>query len=371
MAVFGYWLFAFGPTVPLLREDQGVSRAVSGLHGTALAAGSVLAGLFGAALVARLGRATVMRLGLVGIAVAVVLITSATALPVTLLGALVGGTLGSLLVNTHSPVLSDHHELAGPAAINEANALAAAAGVLSPLVLGLCVASGLGWRVGLLAVVPLAAVGLVYSRGVRMPDPAPSRGLPPGARPRLPRRYWASWTVFVLCIAVEFSMTIWASVLLRERAGLSAGAAAASVSLLVLGMSVGRLLGGRLALRVPVDLLLGSSLLVTLAGFAAFWASTSPWLAVGGLLVVGLGVAVQFPLAVTRAIAASRGLADVATARASLGAGLAIGVAPFALGSLADRVGTHRAYLIVPGLLVLAGAVLLADVAYGQRPRSR
>jgi predicted MFS family arabinose efflux permease len=364
MAVFGYWLYAFGPVVPLLRQDQGLSRSVAGLHGTALAAGSVLAGVVGAALVTRFGRAGVMRAGLVGLAAAVLLITSATALPVTLLGALVGGTLGSLLVNTHSPVLSDHHELAGPAAINEANALAAATGVLSPLVLGTSVALGLGWRVALLGVVPLVVIGLLYSRGVRLPDARPPTGLPPGARARLPRRYWVSWTVLVLCIAVEFSMTVWASELLRERVGMSAGAAAGSIGLLVLGMSVGRLVGGRLALRLPVDTLLAGSLLVTAVGFAAFWLGRTPWVAVVGLLVVGLGVATQFPLAVTRAIAAARGLADVATARGSLGAGLAIGAAPFALGILADRVGTHVAYLVVPALLLLAGSVLVADRLY-------
>jgi predicted MFS family arabinose efflux permease len=371
MAVFGYWLYAFGPVVPLLRQDQGVSRTVSGLHGTALAAGSVLAGLVGTALVARLGRAGVMRAGLAGLAVAVLLLTVSTALPVTLLGALVGGTMGSLLVNTHSPVLSDHHELAGPAAINEANALAAATGVLSPLVLGVCVALGLGWRVALLGVIPLVLVGLLYSRGARLPDPRLPSRLSPGARARLPRRYWASWTVLVLCIAVEFSMTVWASELLRERVGMSAGAAAGSIGLLVLGMGVGRLVGSRLALRLPVDTLLAVSLLITAAGFAAFWLGRTPWVTVGGLFVVGLGVATQFPLAVARAIAASRGLADIATARASLGAGLAIGAAPFALGSLADRAGTHTAYLVVPVLLLLAGSVLLADRWYGRWPDAK
>ena len=44
LGVYGYFLYGFGPSVPLLRDDLGVSNAVSGLHGTALAAGSVLAG---------------------------------------------------------------------------------------------------------------------------------------------------------------------------------------------------------------------------------------------------------------------------------------------------------------------------------------
>ena len=40
----------------------------------------------------------------------------------------------------------------------------------------------------------------------------------------------------------------------------------------------------------------------------------------------------------------------------ALAAGLAIGVAPFALGALADEFGTHQAFLLVPVLAAL-GAV--------------
>ena len=38
LAVFGYFLYGFGPSVPLQRDDLHVSSAIGGLHGTALAA---------------------------------------------------------------------------------------------------------------------------------------------------------------------------------------------------------------------------------------------------------------------------------------------------------------------------------------------
>lgn len=372
LAVYGYFVYGFGPSVLLLRDDQQVSRTVSGLHGTALATGAVLAGLVGARLVRRWGRALVLRVGLSGLAVGVLVFSSATALPVTLVGALVAGTFGALMLNTDSAVLSDHHGDAGSAAISEANALAASTGLLAPLVIGGVAATSLGWRPGFALAAVLALVLLLASARVAVPRPAihhvdtgPVAAAGSGTRAsRLPRRYWVAWAVLVLCISTEFSMTIWAADLLRQQAGLSAGAAAGSLSALIAGIAIGRVVGGRLALRRTPASLLAGSLGITAAGFLLFWSATTPWLALPGLLVMGLGIAVQFPLSVARAIAAAEGRPDQATARLSIGAGLAIGGAPFLLGFMADQFGTRRAFLIVPVLLVLAAAGLWAG-----RPR--
>jgi fucose permease len=75
-----------------------------------------------------------------------------------------------------------------------------------------------------------------------------------------------------------------------------------------------------------------------------------------GLFVTGLGVSLHYPLGIARALAASGGRRDQAAARASLGVGLAVGAAPFTLGAVADRVGTHAAFLVVPALLAAAAA---------------
>ena len=59
-----------------------------------------------------------------------------------------------------------------------------------------------------------------------------------------------------------------------------------------------------------------------------------------------------YPISLARAIAAAGGRSDLASARATLGSGLAIGMAPFVLGLLADARGVHAAYMLVPALLV-------------------
>jgi predicted MFS family arabinose efflux permease len=353
LGVYGYFLYGFGPTLPLLRDEQGISRTLSGLHGTALAVGPLVAGLLGTRLVARWGRSAALWGGVFLVALAVVVYVSTTALPLTLFGAFLGTLGGSFLINAVAATLTDHHGPAGPAAISEGNAVAAAAGLVAPAMIGLATLTPVGWRAGLLLVVPMVLVLALTMRGTPIPEPTDIPTHHQGST-RLPARYWISWGVLACFISVEFCLTLWAADILHSRDGLSHGAAAASISGLVAGMFVGRLGGARLALRFGVDTLLYGALGLAGAGFLLFWASAAPPLALLGLFVCGLGVSLQYPLGIARAIDASDGRPDLAAARASLAAALAVGVGPFVLGALADQVGLHLAFLVVPVLLTAA-----------------
>jgi fucose permease len=162
---------------------------------------------------------------------------------------------------------------------------------------------------------------------------------------------------------VEFCLTFWAAEGLREHTGAGPAAATAGVTAVVAGMFAGRLAGGRVALLIRPALLMLAAIGLALAGFGVFWLSTATVPALAGLAVAGAGVSLQYPVGAVRAVAASAGRPDRAAARVSLAAGLASGVAPFALGATADQVGTHTAFLLVPGLLLLAAAGVLASSA--------
>lgn len=353
IGVYGYFIYGFGPTVPLLREEQDLSRTLSGLHGTGLAIGALLAGLTTAPIIRRWGRAAALWGGMVVLCLGVVVYVSSTALPVTLLGALLGSLGGSFTITAVAPTLMERHGTGGPAAISEANASAAAAGIVAPLLVGGAVLVGLGWRAGLLVVLVLVVV-LAAVLG-RTPIPAAQAVAEHHeGSSRLPARYWIGWGVLAACICTEFCLTLWAADILRTRDGLGPGGASAGLTGLVVGMLLGRLAGGRLALRFGIDPLLYAAIGVAAAGFALFWVSTWAPLAIAGLLICGLGVALHYPLGIARAIDAAEGRPDLASARAALAAALAIGVGPFALGALADQVGLHTAFLVVPCLLALA-----------------
>jgi fucose permease len=373
LGLFGFWIYGFGPVVPLLRDEQHTSRAVASLHGSALAAAAVVGGLIFPGLVRRFGRPRVMWAGVAGLAAGVLALWAARPFAATLSATFVAALAGAVLVNGVVATLSDHHGPAGPAAISESNAVAAGVGTVAPLIVGGAVAAGFGWRPGL-AVLVLAAAGVAlvgWILRLRPSDPAviPAQPVVAG-RGRLPRNYWLAWTSMLATGSVEVCLNLWAGDELRSRAGVSPGVAAAAVSAIIGGMFVGRLFGVRLLLRMAAPRVLLGALAVSAAGFTVFWVATTAWLAILGLLVCGLGNALHYPLAIALAVEHSDGQPDLAAARAAYAMGVGFGLAPFVLGWLADGVGTHPAFLLMYGLLALAAVVtwrLLSDRRLGAR----
>ncbi len=363
LGVYGYILYGIGPSIRLLREDQHISKTLSGLHGTALAVGAITVGVIGPRVVQRIGRSRALWGGLTTACAGVTLFCAFTALPVTLFGAFVATFGGSFVVSVSSTVLADHHGATGSAAVSEGHAGAAVVGLSAPLIIGGAVAIGVGWRAGLLVALILAAILAITLGRVVIPDHRLVEGHDPAPSGSLPARYWWAWAALAFCVAVEFSMTIWTSDVLRDRVGLSEGAAAAGVTAVVAGMAVGRAAGGTLSLRHELDWLFYRALLVTAIGFGVFWLSTAPVPALVGLAVCGLGISLHFPVGLMRAINTASGRTDLAAARASLGVGFAVGVGPFLLGALADAFGTHTAFLVVPGFLALAAICVRQSAA--------
>ncbi len=370
-AFWGWFLYAFGPAVPLIRDEQGTSRAVAGLHGTALALGVVLSAAVSVPLVRRFRRRGTLigstALAALGITVLVVGPDPA----VTLLGALLTGTGGAVILNAVNPVLSDHHGPVAPAAISEANALAAGCGVVAPLAVGLGVDLGLTWRAAILVALPLALLSIVLVlRAPLAPALVEEQPRRHGPREPLGLPFWLALGVVVASVGMEFSTTFWGSDLLRSRDGLSSGAGSAGISALLLGMTVGRLTAVPLTRRFSNGRILLVTLAVTGAGWAVFWLVTSAPLALAGLVLLGFGLAFSYPIGIVLLMQGSGGRPDTGIALGGLGVGIASGSAPFALGAMADRVGTHDGFLLVPALLVVAVAcvVLQGALTRGRAP---
>jgi fucose permease len=173
---------------------------------------------------------------------------------------------------------------------------------------------------------------------------------------RLPLRYWCWWATLVLVVSMEFSFVFWTADELRMAAGAQPALAAGAVTVFELALAGGRLAGSHLLQRAEALTLLRAGLVVSVLGFALFWSAHVLWPALLGLAVAGLGVAMLYPLSLTGAIASAAGRSDLASGRAALGSGVAIGLAPLALGALADAHGVHLAYLVVPFLAAGAWA---------------
>lgn len=360
LSLFASFLYAFGATQALLRDEQGTTRSVAGLHGTALAIGGLLGAMLTTTVIERWGRGVVMRASAIATAISILVYsTPSAALPVSLAGAALACFFGTLLLISINAFLLDYQGNAGPAALTEANALASLAGLIGPLAVGIGAATVLGWRTGLwVLVVALLALeawrgrnlAVFGTRGLAAHEDAPGR---------LPRH--VLWTLgMLMCfLGAEFCLTFWGADLLRERCGFGPAAAAASLGTITGGMLVGRLIGSRLAQRVSTEALLKGSILVALASFALAWSFTAWPVVLLGLFLTGVGIGVHWPLGVARAVRDSGGMTDRASASASIAGSIAIGVAPIVLGLASDTIGFHLAFLLVPALLVVGLVILV------------
>jgi fucose permease len=363
VGLFGYFLYSFGPSIALLRDESGTSRAVASLHGTAMAIGSVAVGLAAPYVVRGIGRGRMMRTGSVLVAIGLALyVAGGGVLALTLLGILVASVGGTLALVGANAFMPDHQDRgpATPQAMSEMHAFGAVMGLLGPLAVGLAVGLAWGWRPAVLAG-GIAFLVLEVVRGRRVHDFDGRFGEEGAEHPRnapFSRTFWIALVVFTCSAGLEFSLTFWGSDLVRERAGLGEAAAAAAIATIVGGLAIGRVVGSQVVARFDSETVLSNSFALSVVGFAIAWVSTVPAIMLGGLLVTGLGMGLQSPLGIGRAVRAAGPQVDRAAGLTSVAAGAASGIAPFALGALADAVGVHTAFLIVP-VLGIAGAVLV------------
>lgn len=363
LGLWGFLLYALGPALPELRRELDVSRAVVSLHATLIAVGGIAVGLGGDRVMARLGRRRAFWLAAATVAASAAALALGHTLTVTLPAALVMGVAGALAVSLVQATLADHHGGFAAAAIVEANAIAVGLGAAAPLAIAVAILLGSDWRAVFLiaALVAVPVLAALY-RFVMFPS-APK--LPHGYATKLPGTYWLYWSSLLVFVAIEFCIVFWSTDFLETERGLAESAAAAAAGTFLLGMAAGRAVGGRLARDIAATRLLASALGVTMLGFALFWLVPAAAIAVAGLVVAGLGVSLLYPLTLSLGIAASGGRTDAASARAAFGAGIAIALAPFLLGALADQTSLARAYAIVPVLLAAGAATLVVARSRG------
>ncbi|MTA50090.1 MAG: MFS transporter, partial [Actinobacteria bacterium] len=97
LSVYGFFLGAFGPSQSLLRDIQQTSRTVAGLHGTAMAAGTIIAGFVIARVLHRFGREKTLWAGILALCIAAAELMFITSIFATLSAAFLSGFGGGFL----------------------------------------------------------------------------------------------------------------------------------------------------------------------------------------------------------------------------------------------------------------------------------
>ena len=329
-----------GNIFPFLKVELDVSYRTIGFHSSAFACGIILVGLFGARMTRRFGRRRMLMAGVSGFAAAALLLCLASAAPVSLASFALLGAAGAFIPTIMFATLADVHGERRTIAFNESTAIAAIFSIVAPLLTGLCVYAGLGWRSAVLVGVTFGVAVLVSFRRVDVPEPAV---VTTASTAKLPPAYWAYWTAVAFGIATEFCIFLWAPTFLEGVVGLSAASAATAAVAFAVAMAVGRLAGSRLARVIAAPRLFVATMAVVLLGFLLYWGIGDPAVVIVGLFVLGLGISLIYPLAFGQAIGAvAAGQRDGASARVAIAAGVAVLTMPALLGELAGRFGLHE-----------------------------
>ena len=352
LMAYVWGMYALGPSLLLLRAEQGTSRTVASLHSTALTMGVMTIGFVGARVTGRLGRTNTVRLGHVLAVVGLLLVIFGPHPLVSIPGGFFMGVGGSLMTNAQNAFLTLHHGRAGAAAISESNAFAAFAAMIAPLLVGGLVALEWSWRWGLAAAIVLFALSWAFYRdGDALEIRGPEHH---DIGTRLPRAYWWAWGTLAMCIGTEFSFMLWSGDLLRDRGGFSVAAAAAGLAAVTGGMTIARAGTPALLRRFDAEAIYRASIVVPLLVWLPLWLTSNGVLMLVAMFVMGCGMGFHFPMSIARMLKAAPGMEDLAAGRSSIAAGVAGGVLPFLLGAVADTFSMHTAFALIPVMLGLA-----------------
>jgi MFS family permease len=362
LACAAFLLYGIGYIVPLLRRDLGIGDSLAGLHASAVAIGTLLAGALGERLMRRLGDTVAPRLAMLGIALAGIVVAFAPNVALTLSGALLFGAAGGVTLSwvNHRLTAPGGHEAA--VAIAQVNLIGLVAALASPIAISTADGLGVNGRLAMLVPLPLV-LGLeaIHWRSAGSPDVARAVEVAGPSRPtrRLPNAYWRAWLVIVVSVALEFTIVYWGASLIDLRTGAGTAQATTAAAGFLLGMIAARIaLAAGFGTRASRWRLTTVALGAVAAGALVTWQAPTPLLGAFGLFVAGMGVGPLYPLAITHALSLVREAPEAAAARATLATGVALIGAPFLLAVTAERIGLVNAWPLVAVAAIVAVGIV-------------
>lgn len=366
MALFGVGMYAsaFGPALPFIAEDLGVSLDTAGLVLTAFFLGSISASATIAIALHRHHPRTLAAWGVAAAGTGAVLVGAAPTWPAALLGAAVLG-VGDGLVVAALHILMSVTSRDVPSAMNRLNLFFAFGAMLGPLWAGaLLAASGERWIVfsGIGGYEGITLLVLLASRA-----PAPRQDAMAEEGFVLPGNptAWVMGAVLFLYVGAEFGLGAWVSSYARASADAGVFAAALLTSGYWSALALGRVISGVYFTRGREASLL---LAVSIAGAGVsslVLALSSGNIALSAVSVFGAGLFLGPIWPATIAIASEDALAHATAATVTMGnaGGVAI---PWVQGRVLVGAGPTQGVAVTAAL---SGVMFVIVAAFRARRR--
>ena len=197
------------------------------------------------------------------------------------------------------------------------------------------------------------AAGLAASRWMLARGDDDAHGGPAFARPS--RALLALGLIALCALLSEGSVGDWSAVLLHDERGASAAAAAGGLAAFSVTMGFGRLAADPLADRFGPQAVVRGGALVAIGGLAVVVAPLPPGVNIAGFLLMGVGLAGLFPLALAAAARAPGAAPAAAIAAVSTAGYAGLLAGPAVIGGLSEATSLPAALCVVaPLCLVVA-----------------
>ncbi len=339
--------YLVGAVAAFIAVSLQLSETETGLHSSAMAIGIVVSGLAGERVDGRFGAHRAHLGAMAVLAGSLLLLAWAPSLWATLGGALgIGLGAGMMFVHVNSTLgmgggVTARVQLARAAFVAKASQLPV------PLVITFGIAIGVGWSFVILPVLLLLGAIVVMSRSSGEEVPFHDEA------GRLPWAFWLPWLMTVSIISMEFCIVFWGSTIVGRQAGVSLEDATLTISAFIAGMMAARgVLSFHAMGRLDPMRVIRFGAFITIVAVLVPWVSGELLVSGAGMMAAGFGIGIQFPPAASITLGAVPGRATAAASRLTLAAGIAILVAPFVLGVLADLIGITAGWLLVPIICV-------------------
>jgi fucose permease len=234
---------------------------------------------------------------------------------------------------------------------------------VSPFLIGLLLVSTGSWRpVWLLSIIPTAILLLIVA-GLRFPRAVKTEHAASAPRPRAlqvlrERAILMGAIAMMLYVAAEFGASNWITLYLNKELGFATLAATSGLSILWLGLLVGRLINARLALfRASGELVWWSGLGGLVTGLLLLTAQT-PVMAYVWLFGLGIFMGGIFPNIMAELNGRNPERTGLITGFLAQSAGLGSLIAQPVLGFVGERAGLGVSMALVAGLMGLVSVVI-------------
>jgi len=363
IGLYCYIYSGLGPLMPYLREEQGLNYTMGSLHFSAWSVGIISAGSFGNIVIRKLGASRAIWIFGAGLCLALLSLLLAKVTAITILSVMIGGFCGSTMGQAITTINAERFGIERTIALTEVTITGSLFAMVAPLVVGQFIKMGFNWRVAMIFPFIFFVLLLIPGKAVFTEFGYVTRGFIPG---KLPLKYWFFWVVIWLSVASEWSIIFWTPDFLQTGKGLLKEDAVQAVSIFLLAMLLGRVVGVNLARRYRAQMLLSVASAIALCGFLLYWLGTTTPVTLLGLGIAGLGNANVYPLSFAQSIGSAGDRTGLAAARMSISTGSAVLITPLVLAAIGDQVGIHKAHAVV-AVLLTAVSIMLAIAAFKNR----